>query len=121
MIKKLTIIVFFLLHGFWAMSQDNHKKIEEVKVAYMTHRLSLSHAESRKFWPVYNNYIKAVKEARAKYSNEITFDEVLVGVKKQYSPLFLQILKSPVRVNNVFSSETAYRGYLTAELQKRKS
>ena len=43
---------------------QNKEKLESARIAYFTSRMSLTPEEASKFWPVYNEYRKAMEEAR---------------------------------------------------------
>lgn len=43
---------------------DNKEKLESARIAYFTSVMDLTPEEAGKFWPVYNEYRKAVNDAR---------------------------------------------------------
>ena len=43
---------------------QNKEKLESARIAYFTSRMNLTPDEAAKFWPVYNEYRKAMDEAR---------------------------------------------------------
>lgn len=45
-------------------SDNNKEKFESARIAFFTSRMDLTPEEAGKFWPVYNEYNKAVSEAR---------------------------------------------------------
>lgn len=45
-------------------SQANKDKVEELKIAYITKELNLSITEAEKFWPIYNEMNKKIREER---------------------------------------------------------
>lgn len=45
-------------------SDNNKDKFESARIAFFTSRMDLTPEEAGKFWPVYNEYNKAVSEAR---------------------------------------------------------
>ena len=72
LIKTLSIILltFFFIGN--AFSQPPHKemkkkqleKIEKMKIAFFTKELDLTTEESEKFWPIYNELSKELREER---------------------------------------------------------
>lgn len=48
------------LHGY----SQRGEKIEALRIAFITNKLSLTTTESEKFWPVYNVYRREVAELR---------------------------------------------------------
>jgi len=43
---------------------EKHEKIEQMKIAFLSSKLELTSAEAEKFWPVYNELSKKVKELK---------------------------------------------------------
>ena len=43
---------------------QNKEKLESARIAYFTSRMNLTPDEAARFWPVYNEYRKAMDEAR---------------------------------------------------------
>ncbi len=77
--KKIHLSWILMILGLLAVAQPNRgedrKKIESMKVAYLTEQLSLSPAEAEKFWPVYNEFSKSTKRMRQD------------GMKRVFGPL----------------------------------
>lgn len=64
--KKITcllLFVVFLISSARLYSQRG-EKLESLRIAFITNKLSLSTSESEKFWPIYNVYRKEVSEIR---------------------------------------------------------
>lgn len=53
-------LLFYSIHGY----SQRGEKIEALRIAFITNKLSLTAAESEKFWPVYNIYRREVAELR---------------------------------------------------------
>lgn len=88
--------------------------IEAQKSAYITQKLDLTTAEAQSFWPVYNEYeakkeviLKANRESRKNIKNietmtdkeaqalidaQLSTDEKLVALKKEYYEKFVNVL-----------------------------
>ena len=66
--KTMHLSWVFMILGILAVAQPNkgedRKKIEAMKVAYLTEQLNLSPAEAEKFWPVYNEFSKSTQQMR---------------------------------------------------------
>jgi len=64
--KKYTQIVFILLVLISSIRVYGQRgeKLESLRIAFITNKLSLTTAESEKFWPIYNVYRKEVTEIR---------------------------------------------------------
>ncbi|HNR07597.1 MAG TPA: hypothetical protein PKM27_09800 [Saprospiraceae bacterium] len=53
-------LLIYSIHGY----SQRGEKIEALRIAFITNKLSLTAAESEKFWPVYNIYRREVAELR---------------------------------------------------------
>ena len=70
--KKSVILIIALLQVFYVSAQPGsgkirnkiERKIEAQKVAFITRALDLTPAEAEKFWPLYNEYSKKMRELR---------------------------------------------------------
>ena len=66
--KTLIIALITFLVSFNSFSQNSsRKKIKALKVAFITEELNLTENEAIKFWPVYNNFEKKLRNL---YSTE---------------------------------------------------
>ncbi|WP_324026647.1 hypothetical protein QSV08_03560 [Maribacter sp. BPC-D8] len=67
------IISIFLFVTTLSFGQKNHdwEKINTLKVAFITEKLSLSTKEAQEFWPVYNEYQEKRNVLRKKSHNKI--------------------------------------------------
>ncbi|MDO6472446.1 hypothetical protein [Maribacter sp. 1_MG-2023] len=67
------IITIFLFVTTLSFGQRNHdwEKINTLKVAFITEKLSLSTKEAQEFWPVYNEYQEKRNVLRKKNHNQI--------------------------------------------------
>ncbi|HXL56886.1 MAG TPA: hypothetical protein VN958_11545 [Chitinophagaceae bacterium] len=124
--KKIVFILSLLfLHNYFCVGQTqpdtSGDKIEGIKTTFMNKELNLTPEEAKKFWPVYNNYFKEIREARKNYGNdEVAFEEQVVEIRKKYKGNFRKILNSDDRANKVFVSEKNLRDLLKKELQNRQ-
>ena len=51
------LLILYSLNSFAQLDkQEKLKKLQEQKIEFFTKRLELTSQESRKFWPVYNDY-----------------------------------------------------------------
>ena len=80
--------------------KERKERIEVFKIQFITEKLELTPSEAESFWPVYEEYNKAVKEiAKTKADDEITFQEAILVARKKYKTDLKPILKSDERVN----------------------
>ena len=65
--KKLLVILLIFVQGVGfaqeRLSEEKRKEIESQKIAFFTKELDLSPEEAVKFWPLYNEMGKKVREA----------------------------------------------------------
>lgn len=107
----LVVPILFLSSFLFGQGQDDkqnrlgekYEKMEQMKIAFITHKLNLDSEEAQRFWPVYNEYqqkrqaIKtAVKErainsdkpqsldASARLKAILDMEEDLHNLKKEY-------------------------------------
>lgn len=124
--KFFTIIISLLfIHSYICVAQtqsnDKSNKAEDVTVAYMEKELDLTPDESKKFWPLYNDYFSEIKQAKIKYGNdEVAFEEKRLQIRKKYQGQFRTVLNSDKRVNKVFVSEKNLRDLFKKEWQDRQ-
>lgn len=104
-VVKIFLFTWLLCLGYSANAQGNKDKVEEVRMAFIDKKLSLTTNEHEKFWPIYNEYndkIKAVrknvrqsfhkapenlseKEAEELYQLDLKSKQAEVDLHKQYS------------------------------------
>jgi len=111
--------------AFKALSQDNTEqnpagKIEPLKIAYITRKLNLSPEEAQRFWPIYNQYARELREARManKDKPDIELDEILLNIRKKYNGQFASALPSE-KVNQFFRSEREFNNFVRREWMER--
>ncbi|MBN9349769.1 MAG: hypothetical protein J0H55_03715 [Chitinophagaceae bacterium] len=120
--KNFLLIVTFLVFGIQSMSaQDRDKKIEALKIAFLTEKLQLSPSEAKEFWPVYNNYQKEVQNLRsdARGGDVLENEQKLLDIRKKYKPSFEKILGAP-KVNTLYNSEKEFRNILIKRLKNQQ-
>jgi hypothetical protein len=124
--KKIVFILSLLfLHNYFCVAQTQldtgRNKIEGIKKTYMNKELNLTSEEGQKFWPIYNNYFKEIRQARKSYPNdEVAFEEKVVEIRKKYKDNFKSLLNSDERANRVYVAEKNLRDLLKKELQNRQ-
>lgn len=136
--KKLLpfIIAIFICLSADASFAQMHKreKIEAIKMAFITQRLSLSPEESQSFWPLYNQYQKEISDlivqrrAAKKDPNpdpieaideDLDIDGKIVAVRKKYRKEFTKVL-SPDKINQFYTAERDFREELIKQLKNRR-
>ena len=80
--KKLIIIyILSLLYTLNIYAQEN--KIESLRIAYLTKRLSLSPDEAKLFWPLYDQYKKENQDLRIKYKYALKLEPEEIALKSE--------------------------------------
>lgn len=70
--NKFIIIIFLFVTTFsFGQRNQDWEKINTLKVAFITEKLSLNTKEAQEFWPVYNEYQKKRNALRKKSHHEI--------------------------------------------------
>jgi len=69
--KFLLIIFLFITTLSFGQRNQDWEKINTLKVAFITEKLSLSSKEAQDFWPVYNEYQEKRNELRRKNHTQI--------------------------------------------------
>ncbi|RTL47281.1 MAG: hypothetical protein EKK39_14700 [Sphingobacteriales bacterium] len=124
--KNYTFLFVLLFCGLQVFAQPTNNRfanIQGLKIAYITKQLNLNSEEAQQFWPVYYDYLDALKEARKNNLNNpnvLALDEAILGVKKNYYNQFKQILGTDERANKVFLCERNFRLVLKNELERRR-
>ncbi|MBE7628927.1 sensor of ECF-type sigma factor [Tenacibaculum piscium] len=66
--KKNILLVFLIFFGFFSgkaqSKKGNYEKIRTYKIAYLTEKLNLTDAETKKFWPIYHQYDQKMRLLR---------------------------------------------------------
>lgn len=112
---------------------ERFERIENQKIAYVTKQLSLSTTEAQRFFPVYNQYSKEMKDIRNARSNMkaaqrsgsngrdvIEFDAREVELKKQYRSKFAEIIGQS-RASQFFVVEEEFKEMLYKEWKNRQN
>ena len=129
--KYYGIKMFFLATGLFffltcpALAQEPVEKteggpVEPLKIAYITKKLNLSTEEAQKFWPIYNDYMKEIRQARleSKGESEIITEEKILNIRKKYNTQFANALPAP-KVNQFFHSEKEFNNFVRKEWMER--
>ena len=129
--KYLLIILMILGVAGVSVAQDeggdkqpgDGRRLEGLKIAYLTKKLDLSTEEAQKFWPIYNQYMTEIRktrmEARQSKEGEIPTQEKLLNIRKKYNGEFNKALSSE-KVNQFFKAENEFGTVLQKELMERR-
>ncbi|RXK59371.1 hypothetical protein ESA94_14655 [Lacibacter luteus] len=126
-IVTLTMIVLFGLSSMlYAQDQPDTKeqeKIRALEIAFISRKLNLTENEAQRFWPIYNEYKRDVRQVMLTQRNNpkrdvIDDEQMLVDVRKRYKERFVGVIGQP-RMNKFFEAEREFRGVLLNQLKNR--
>lgn len=122
--KKILLIILFnvLLAQSYAASVNTQqpRRLENLKIAYISRELALTADEAQKFWPVYHTYTAELKKTRqVKKEDVLEQEESLLLIRKKYRDEFKRILLTDVRANKALTAERDFNNVIRKELQKR--
>lgn len=125
--KKIYVLLWFLFIPVYfclaqAPDKGDENRVEVVKKAYITQELDLTDKEAQKFWPVYNDYLNEIKQARRQYPNdEVAYEKKVVEIKERYQGNFKKVLgNSNQRANKVYTTDKQFNSTLRNELRNRQ-
>lgn len=71
-LKKIILFSILLTSSFfYAQREVDREKIQTLKIAFITEKLSLSSKEAQNFWPIYNSYQDEKEALRIKENTDI--------------------------------------------------
>lgn len=99
------------------------EKIQALEIAFISRKLNLTPDEAQKFWPVYNEYKKDMRQLMINQKNNpdkdvLDNDQKVIDVRKKYRDRFIGVIGQP-RMNNFFQAEREFRGVLLNQLKNR--
>ncbi len=126
-IFSLTMIALFSCSSLlFAQEQPDHKeqeKIQALEIAFISRKLNLNENEAQRFWPVYNEYKRDVRQVMLTQRNNpkrdvLDNEQMLIDVRKKYKERFVGVIGQP-RMNKFFEAEREFRGVLLNQLKNR--
>ncbi|HEV3249814.1 MAG TPA: hypothetical protein VGZ71_02610 [Puia sp.] len=118
-------LIFWLAGTTYAQETTEPKPeggpVEPLKIAYITRKLNLSTEEAQKFWPIYNDYMKEIRQVRLDgkgTESEIATEEKILNIRKKYNAQFGNALP-PAKVNQFFHSEKEFNNFVRKEWMER--
>lgn len=125
----VTLLLLFIisLSGFSQNRENRFQKIETAKIAFITKKLDLTPQEAQKFFPLYNEYRKEMREIQHKNREDrkdfkqrkgLEFDSNVLNCKKKYRAQFTTAI-SATKASRFFEVEREFREQLFKELENR--
>ena len=99
------------------------EKIQTLEIAFISRKLNLTTDEAQKFWPVYNEYKRDMRQVMINQKNNpnkdvIVGEQQIIDVRKKYRERFVGVIGQP-RMNKFFQAEREFRGVLLNQLKNR--
>jgi hypothetical protein len=118
------LVVLLMCVSATGFSQDERveagRKVQGLKIAYITKQLNLTSEEAEKFWPVYNSYVSDLRKARQERKDDVLqHEENVLNIRKKYRGDFKKVLNTDDRVYKVLTIERDFNNVLRKELQHR--
>lgn len=101
----------------------HQERVEALEIALISRKLALTPDEAQKFWPIYNEYKRDLRQIMVAQRNNpdrdmIDTEQKMVDVRKKYKDRFVSCIGQP-RMNRLFSAEREFRGALIQQLKNR--
>ena len=125
-VTLMMIVALSLTSYVYAQDQPDPKeqeKIQALEIAFISRKLNLTTDEAQRFWPIYNEYKRDVRQVMIAQKNtsnrDIVDDEQrIIDVRKKYRDRFVGVIGQP-RMNKFFQAEREFRGVLLNQLKNR--
>ncbi len=122
----MMIVACSLTGSVYAQDQPDPKeqeKIQALEIAFISRKLNLTTEEAQRFWPIYNEYKRDVRQVMIAQKNNSNRDIVddeqkIIDVRKKYRDRFVGVIGQP-RMNKFFQAEREFRGVLLNQLKNR--
>ncbi|MFA6084937.1 hypothetical protein [Mucilaginibacter sp.] len=108
-------------------------KLDAARNRFIAQQLALTNEESRKFWPLYNQYQQELTAVRIlkrlnnsssqangteQIDKDLSYDSQMVAIRKHYRDEFLKILPAE-KVSELYKSEREFTDELIKQLSER--
>lgn len=124
-----TIMILLFSIAGTAIAQEQppdskqEEKIQTLEIAFISRKLNLTTDEAQKFWPVYNEYKRDMRQVMISQKNNpnkdvVDNDQKMLDVRKKYRERFVGVIGQP-RMNKFFQAEREFRGVLLNQLKNR--
>ena len=118
----LSIILSFLfccmqnIHAQELPDDKRDEKIQSLEIAFISRKLNLTTEEAQKFWPVFNEYRRDIRQMRISHKQQpdhdvLEFEQKLIDIRRKYKDQFSEAIGRQ-RVNDFFKAEHEFRGVL---------
>ncbi|MBL7786940.1 MAG: hypothetical protein JNM36_13615 [Chitinophagales bacterium] len=121
LINKLHLYIFIacLVCGvsFAAAAQTggSNQDLESLRIAFITKELHLNTSESQKFWPIYNEYLKELKQLK-NADEGADLEEAKVALRKKYADKFKAAGMAETKISELPKAEKEFKKFLLDKL-----
>lgn len=125
----LTLLIgltgFVPLHKIHAQANRGEAQdIETLKIAFISKQLDLTPDEAQRFWPVYNQYSRELKQMRQQFNaspekDELRWQEDQLNIRKKYRPEFLKCIPQQ-KFDKMLRLDGAWKEKLRQEILRRQ-
>lgn len=119
------VIVAVVAFSVSSFAQDI-RKIESIKIAYITKQLDLSEEQAQKFWPVYNKHESQLRSLYSKFKKEdlgaeemMNIETDILNTKKKKINALKDIL-SKDQVSKLIKAEKKFVQKILSELKEKQ-
>ena len=123
--KKFYLLLVLVSITVFVKAQEdaiaNEKKqqgIDALKVAFISRELDLTPDEAQKFWPIYNQYAKDLKNTISRGNDVLDRDEKVLNLRKSYKEQFSNVLGQQ-RMNKMYNAEGRFRNLLIKSMRNQ--
>ncbi len=133
--RIFTVLLLLISTTSWAQpgkpGDKGMKRIESLKMEFISRKLDLDPQTAQKFWPVYNTYqkelnavfrerhlAKVAQREEGKPFDDLKFESRILEIKKKYKKDFDEVLPND-KVVAFYAAEREFREQLMNELRKR--
>jgi hypothetical protein len=123
--KKFYLLLVLVSIATFLKAQDEavntEKKqqgIDALKVAFISRELDLTPDEAQKFWPIYNQYAKDLKNTIGRGNDALERDEKILNLRKSYKDQFSNVLGQQ-RMNKMYNAEGRFRNLLIKSMRNQ--
>ena len=127
--RRLLFFIFFVFassgHLFAQQLHDDKReeKIQSLEIAFISRRLNLTQEEAQKFWPIFNEYRRDIRQMRTNHQQQpdhdiVEFEQKVIDIRKKYKDQFSAAIGRQ-RMNEFFKAEHEFRGVLLNRIKNR--
>lgn len=139
--KTGLLLVALLMISTITFAQNRRlERVQALKVAFITDKISLTPQQAEQFWPVYHSYEDDIRDLRSSYlkqnegktkgfsreqaqryiDDNLDYQEAVIALKRKYKGEFLKII-SPKQLSDLYAAEHEFKQMLIQKLRERRA